>query len=93
MSSTFNGSITVNGAGALSLKPAIAGFIAGMRMRHRGVYYADVASIPTPLNGDVVFCVDCKNVVTNSVAVGSTYASAGAGAYIGYQEGVWRVMM
>lgn len=43
-------------------------------------------------NGKQIFCSDCKNSVDDSVAVGSTAAGSGHGAFVSRVNGSWRTM-
>jgi hypothetical protein len=84
---------TINVGSTLSLKPPLAASVSVARNKLKPISYADVASVPSPSQGDVIFCGNCKNTITDGVAAGSTYASGGHGAFLGYQETTWIVMI
>jgi hypothetical protein len=84
---------TINVGSTLHLKPPLAAAVSVARNKLKPISYADVASVPSPSQGDVIFCENCKNTITDGVAAGSTYASGGHGAFLGYQESTWIVMI
>jgi hypothetical protein len=82
--STWNGSINVQSA--MSLKPPLAATVNVARTKLKPVVFADLATIPTPANGDLIYCGDCVGIVWGAAATGS-----GTGAPLIYVNGAWQV--
>jgi hypothetical protein len=71
---------------AMSLKPPLAATVNVARTKLKPVVFADLATIPTPANGDLIYCGDCVGIVWGAAATGS-----GTGAPLIYVNGAWQV--
>ena len=87
LTTDFDGAITVNGAGQISVKPGLASTISAKSISHRPIVFADLGTVPTPKNGDQLYCGDCAYGARGDAASGS-----GTGAFLGYINGAWKNM-
>lgn len=65
----------------------MAGTVSVNVLRHRPIVFANLGSLPTPQNGDMVYCNDCTYGARGDAASG-----AGTGVMLGYINGAWRNM-